>query len=380
MPPRRRANGEGTIVRRLDGRFHAAYYVLTPDGTRQRRYVYGRTWEECHTKLVEMKAKTAQGIPLAVKAWTLEGYLHHWLTEIAARRLRPTTIAGYETVIRVHLVPALGKKQLTKLTPQDVRRLLATKRDAGLSVRMVQYIHAVLRNALQNAVREELVTRNVARLVQVEAPDYEVGKGLTITQAQRLLETVKPTRWHTLYLMALMLGLRRGELLGLRWSDIDLDNATLTVRHNLVRAAGQLRLQAPKTRRSRRTLPLPPQVTTALRAHRTRQAKERLAAGSSWADNDLVFTTAVGTPIEPRNLNRHFYSIRDRAGLPDVRFHDLRHTCLTLLLSLGTPPHIAQAIAGHSHIDVTMTIYAHTGMSEQTEALRKLGEAFGPTG
>lgn len=378
MPPRRRANGEGTIVRRSDGRFHAAYYVLTPEGTRKRRFVYGRTFEECHAKLVEMKAKTAHGIPLGVKAWTLERYLHHWLTEVAAQRLRPTTIAGYETVIRVHLVPALGHKKLTSLTPQDVRRLLAAKRDAGLSVRMVQYIHAVLRNALQHAVREELVTRNVAKLVQVEAPDYDVGKGLTITQAQRLLETVKNTRWHTLYVLALMLGLRRGELLGLRWSDIDLNNATLTVRQNLVRVAGQLRIQAPKTRRSRRTLPLPPQVITALRAHRARQAKERLAAGSSWADNDLVFTTALGTPIEPRNLNRHFYSIRAKAGLPDVRFHDLRHTCLTLLLSLGTPPHIAQAIAGHAHIDVTMMIYAHTGMKEQTEALRKLGEAFGP--
>jgi integrase len=380
MPPRRRANGEGTIVRRSDGRFQAAYYVLTPEGTRKRRFVYGRTFEECHAKLVEMKAKTAQGIPLGIKAWTLERYLHHWLTEVAAQRLRPTTIAGYETVIRVHLVPALGHKKLTSLTPQDVRRLLAAKRDAGLSVRMVQYIHAVLRNALQNAVREELVPRNVAKLVQVEAPDYDVGKGLTITQAQRLLETVKNTRWHTLYVLALMLGLRRGELLGLRWSDIDLDNATLTVRQNLVRVAGQLRIQAPKTRRSRRTLPLPPQVVTALRAHRARQTKDRLAAGSSWADNDLVFTTALGTPIEPRNLNRHFYSIRDKAGLPDVRFHDLRHTCLTLLLSLGTPPHIAQAIAGHSHIDVTMMIYAHTGMKEQTEALRKLGEAFGQTG
>lgn len=249
MPPRRRANGEGTIVRRSDGRFHAAYYVLDPAGNRHRRYVYGRTWDECHAKLVEMKSKTAQGVPLAVKAWTLERYLHYWLTEVAGRRLRATTLAGYEIVIRVHLVPALGKKQLAKLTPQDVRQLLTTKRQAGLSVRMVQYIHAVLRNALQNAVREELVARNVAKLVQVETPDYEVGKGLTIAQAQRLLETVKPTRWHSLYVLALMLGLRRGELLGLRWSDVDLDDATLTVRQNLVRAAGELRAQAPKTRR-----------------------------------------------------------------------------------------------------------------------------------
>ena len=125
---------------------------------------------------------------------------------------------------------------------------------------------------------------------------------------------------------------------------------------------------------------MPDPVLSALKAQRARQAKDRLAAGSSWADNDLVFTTSLGTPIEPTNVTRHFYSVRDKAGLPSVRFHDLRHTCLTLLLSLGTPPHITQAIAGHSHVDVTMMIYAHTGMTEQTEALRKLGEAFGSTG
>ncbi|MEU5565049.1 site-specific integrase [Micromonospora musae] len=288
--------------------------------------------------------------------------------ELPAEHLAGFGVAGYEIVIRVHLVPALGKKQLTKLTPQDIRKLLTAKRQAGLSVRMVQYIHAVLRNALQNAVREELVARNVPMLVQVETPDYEVGQGLAITQAQCLLETVNPTHWHSLYVLALMLGLRRGELLGLRWSDVDLDAATLTVRQNLVRASGELRVQAPKTRRSRRTLPLPPPVVAALRQQRTRQAEERLAAGPSWAGNDLVFSTSLGTPIEPRNLTGHFYRVRDRAGLPGIRFHDLRHTCLALLLSLGTPPHIAQATAGHSHVDVTMMIYAHSGMTEQTEA------------
>jgi integrase len=379
MPGRRRANGEGTIVRRADGRFHAAYYVLTPDGTRKRRFVYGQSWDECHAKLIEMKAKTAQGVPLAVKSWTVERYLLYWLNEVAMRHLRATTVAGYETVIRVHLVPAVGKKQLAQLSPQDVRRLLTAKRANGLSVRMVQYIHAVLRNALQNAVREELISRNVAKLVQVETPDYDVGRGLSIPDAQRLLQAVRGTRWHPLYVLALLLGLRRGELLGLRWSDVDLEAETLTVRQNLVRAAGELRIQAPKTRRSRRTLPLPPQVVAALKSRRATQAAERLAAGTSWADNGLIFTTSLGTPLEPRNVTRHFYSVRDRAGLPEVRFHDLRHTCLTLLLNLGTSPHIAQAIAGHSHVDVTMMIYAHSAMTEQTEALGRLGDAFGAT-
>ncbi len=302
MAGRRRANGEGTIVRRTDGRFHAAYYALTPEGTRQRRYVYGRTWDECHAKLVDMKAKTAQGIPLAVKTWTVERYLNYWLTDVAARRLRATTVASYEQIVRVHLVPTVGRRPLAQLSPQEVRKLLTSKRQEGLSVRMVQYIHAVLRNALQNAVREELLGRNVAKLVQVETPDYDVGRGLTVAQAQQLLQAVRHSRWHPLYVLALLLGMRRGELLGLRWADIDLVAGTLTVRQNLVRAGGELRFQAPKTRRSRRTLPLPPQVQAALRRQRDAQEAERTAAGSSWADNGLVFTTSLGTPIEPRNL------------------------------------------------------------------------------
>jgi integrase len=327
-----------------------------------------------------MKAKTSHGVPLAVKSSTVEQYLRHWLSDVATARLRASTVAGYEQIIRVHLIPGLGRKQLAKLSPQDVRQFLADKRAAGLSVRMVQYMHAVLRNALQNAVREEQLFRNVAKLVQVESPDYDVGQGLTLDQAQRLLTTVKETRWHSLYVLALILGLRRGELLGLRWSDVDLDAKTLSVRQNLVRAGGKLQVQAPKTRRSRRTLPLPAPALAALKAQRTRQASDRLAAGSSWADNDLVFATSLGTPIEPRNLARHFYSVRGKAGLAHVRFHDLRHTCLSLLLALGTPPHTAQAIAGHAHVDVTMSIYAHTAMDDQAAALKQLGEAFGQAG
>jgi integrase len=188
---------------------------------------------------------------------------------------------------------------------------------------------------------------------------------------------VKGSRWHALYVCALMLGLRLGELLGLRWEDVDLDAAILAVRQNSVRVDGELRYQPPKTRRSRRTLPLPAPLVTALREHKVRQAADRLALGPGWIDTGLVFTTRLGTPIEPRNLTRHFYGVRARAGLAGVRFHDLRHTCITLLLNLGVPPHTVQAIAGHSHINVTMAIYAHVVMTEQERALKALGDEFG---
>ncbi len=245
-----------------------------------------------------------------------------------------------------------------------------------VSPRTVQMVHAVLRNAVEHGVREELVPRNVVKLVRVPAPHYEVGTGLSLAQARRLLAAVEGDRLRAVYVLALSTGLRRGELLGLRWADVDVDGAELHVRQAMQRVAGELRFTAPKTRHSRRTVPLPALALDALREHRARQAAERLAAGPDWQDSGLVFTTAHGTPIEPRNLNRHWYSLRDRAGLPGVRLHDLRHTCVTLLLDAGVPPHIVQAIAGHSGIQVTMTIYAHAAQEEQRKALRGLGERW----
>jgi len=160
----------------------------------------------------------------------------------------------------------------------------------------------------------------------------------------------------------------------LRWVDVDLDGAELQVRQTAQRVAGELQFTAPKTRHSRRSLPLPPLAVDALREHRARQAAERLCAGPAWQDSGLVFTTAHGTPIEPRNLNRHWYGVRDRSGLSGVRLHDLRHTCVTLLLDSGAPPHIVRAIAGHRGIEVTMTIYAHAAREEQRKALAGLSE------
>ena len=249
-------------------------------------------------------------------------------------------------------------------------------RSAGepLSPRTVQMIHAVLRNAIEHAVREEVVPRNVVKLIRVPTPQYEVGTGLSVEQARSVLAAVERDRFRALYVAALVLGLRKGELLGLRWEDVDLAAGELHVRQAAQRVAGELRFSAPKTRRSRRIVPLPELAADALRERRARQAVDRLAAGPDWWDSGLVFTTALGTPVEPRNLNRHWYGVRDRVGLSGVRFHDLRHTCVTLLLDAGVPPHIVQAIAGHSGIEVTMTIYAHAAREEQQAALRGLGE------
>jgi integrase len=246
--------------------------------------------------------------------------------------------------------------------------------DSGMRRRGVQFVHSTLRAGLQNAVRDELVTRNVAKLVQVPSPQYEVGRGLAPDQARKLLDAAKDDRLSALYVVAVYLGLRRGELLGLQWKYVDLDEETLQVVQTLQRVDGRLQLLPPKTRTSRRTIPLPTPVVEALRSHKIEQGKERLAAGPRWTDSGMVFATTVGTPIEPDNLSRSWYRVRTVLDEPLPRFHDLRHTCVTLLLTEGVAPHIVQQIVGHSGIDVTMTIYAHTSLDEKRKALRLLGE------
>ena len=184
-------------------------------------------------------------------------------------------------------------------------------------------------------------------------------------------------RLSALYVLALYLGLRRGELLGLRWQDVDLDEAKLEVVHNLQRVSGALRLVPPKTEDSARTVPLPRVCVEALRAHRQRQAADRAQAWPDWEDHGLVFPSRRGTPMEPDNLRRSWGLIRQAAGLGPTRVHDLRHTCVTLLLDLGAPPHVVREIVGHSDIEVTMTIYAHVSLEEKRKALAKLGEVLG---
>ncbi|MEU1922582.1 tyrosine-type recombinase/integrase [Streptomyces albogriseolus] len=397
----KRANGEGSITIRKDGTYHGRVYVTTTSGIRKRVSVYGKTRDEVRHKITELQAQENQGIPVPDTNMNLEDYLTYWLAAVVKVHRRPKTYQGYESVVRVHLVPGLGRKKIRTLRAAEVRVWLTRvaaecqccKRGwdkerpepqccaAGeccktlLSRRMVQSIHAVLRNALQNAVREELIVRNVAQLVQVPTPSYDTGKGLSVADARLLLRRSAGDRLHALYVLALVLGMRRGELLGLRWDAVDLDRETLTIERALQRVGGELRLVRPKTLASVRTIPLPPLVVKALAVHRERQAQERAAAGMGWKEHGLIFTSRIGTPLEPDNLRRSWDPLRKRLGL-DIRFHDLRHSAVSLLLDLGVPPHIVRQIVGHSDIGVTMKVYAHASLDEQRKALRKLGDTL----
>ncbi|MCZ7415300.1 tyrosine-type recombinase/integrase [Streptomyces sp. WMMC897] len=395
----KRANGEGSVTRRKDGTYHGRVYVTTASGLRKRVSVYGKTRDEVRAKVTELQSQEAKGVPVPDTNVRMEEYLVYWLARVVRVNRRPKTYQGYESVVRVHLIPGLGKKKLRTLRAAEVRTWLGRVaaecqcckhgRDAArarpqccaageccravLSRRMVQSIHAVLRNALQNAVREELVMRNVAQLVQVPTPTYDTGKGLSVAQARLLLKEAAEDRLYALYVLALVMGMRRGELLGLRWAAVDLERGSLIVERSLQRVDGTLTLVQPKTLSSVRTIPLPTLVVRALTEHRERQAQERAAAGDTWTETGLVFTSRVGTPIEPDNLRRSWHPIRRRLGL-ELRFHDLRHSCVTLLLDLGVPPHVVRQIAGHSDIGVTMKVYAHASLDEQRKALGTLGD------
>ncbi|MGH3774535.1 MAG: tyrosine-type recombinase/integrase [Pseudonocardiaceae bacterium] len=373
-------------------------YVYTTTGQRKRKLVYGDSFDRVRTKLDKLKGNSANGVPVPDRRTTVAEYLDYWLREVVSHK-RATTARGYDSAVRLHILPVLGKKQLDKLTGADVRHLVAVCRQKCLcctnhydkyrnkekqccsvgkcckrtpSTRQIQYVHAVLRNALSNAERDEIITRNVAKLVQIPAPRYKIGKGLPVTDVRRILVEAQCTRLYALYVLAATLGFRRGELLGLRWSDLNLELGTVAPAKTVQRVNGRLLMDDTKTQDSDNTIPLPKITRQVLIEHRNRQAAERATAGELWTEHDLVFATAVGTPIEPRNLNRHFEGIRLRAGYPTVRLHDFRHTVVSLLLQLKTPPHVVQRIARHADLDVTLGIYAHTDLDAMREALDKI--------
>lgn len=289
----KRGNAEGSVWQRKDGRWVAAFH----DGAGRRVQRYARTRADAAAKLAEGLKLQVDRVIVPAEKQTVGEYLAEWLESSARRTVRPMTFVSYESIVRQHLIPDLGSTPLTKLSPQQIQRLLNAKSDAGLSPRRVAYIKAVLRRALREALEWGLVSRNAAALVRSpRAERYEV-RPLEPEQARRFLDEVRGDRLEALYSVALAVGLRAGEALGLCWDDVDLDAGELHVRHGLQKIAGEWRLVEPKTSRSRRTVSLPGVTVEALRAHRERQAAERERAGDIWADQwGLVFTRRSARP------------------------------------------------------------------------------------
>lgn len=368
----RRGNDEGSIWRRSDGRWSGSYFVPNRDAGRVRRYVYGASREAVRTKLLALMVSVEKGLPISDGKETVGGYLSGWLTDVAAKRVRGNTLAGYRTNVDRHIVPKVGRRKLGKLTAADVRVMLDGCRQAGLSERSIRYVHATLRAALEDAVREDLVARNVAKLVRLRTPERAETRVLSVTEGQTLLRAVQPDRLFAALVLLMVLGLRRSEVLGLRWSDVDLERGELRIRQGLHYVGGTLQFLPPKTQRSRRNVPLPGLCAAALVEHRRLQEVERARSLHPWSDSGLVFVSAAGTPVDPTNFSHGFGRWCDLAGVPRVRLHDLRHTCVSMLLYLGVPPRVVMEIVGHSALEMTMNVYGHVNMDEQRGALDRL--------
>ena len=318
-------------------------------------------------------------MPLAGERLTVGQFLEIWLKDSAARKVRPRTLTRYQGIVRLHLVPAFGRVPLARLMPAHVERLLNIGMAAGQSPQSVAHWRAVLRTALNIAMRQGLVGRNVASLAEPpHIPEREVHP-LTPTAARALLDAVRGDRLETLLTVALACGLRQSEALGLQWQDVDLDSGTLTVQRTLQRIDGAYRFLEPKTRGSRRTIALPKPVAASLHERHTRQLTERMRVGTAWQGNqwgDLVFTDETGGPLAGFHVTRRFRALLKLAGLPPMRYHDLRHGAASLMAAQSVPARVAMEILGHAQISTTMNIYTHVAPELQRDAAERMAASL----
>ena len=356
---KRRGRGEGTIVQRADGRWMARADLGWQDGKWRRKTYYGPTRADVAGKLTKALRAVQQGATsLGDERQTIKQFLERWIVSIGSS-VRAKTHHSYAQLVRLHLVPGLGHLRLGRLQPEHVDAFLDRKRADGLSPRTCQYLRAVLRIALNRAIKRKLVAQNAGALADAPRVVRAEVQSLTPDQARTFLAVIADHHLYALIVVAVSCGLREGELLGLRWPDLDLDRGVLHVRHALERLGKGWRLVEPKSEGSRRTIRLPAPVVPILRAQRVRQLERRLAAGARWQEHDFVFTTKKGTPLDGCRLNRQTKAQLEAAGLPRLKFHSLRHSCATFLLVQGVAPRVVMDILGHSQISLTMNTYSH---------------------
>lgn len=407
MTRRTRANGEGSIFPYRTG--YAAYtWVTKPNGERQRKYVYGQSREEVHGKWLKLQNQAREG-PVATKVPKLGDFLAYWLAEIVKPNLAPLTYATYETFVRLYIVPGIGGKRLDRLQVRDVqtwinkaartcqccvqgkdaRRAESKRRccaigtccDSRPSARTINDIRGCLRAALSQAVTEDLISRNVASSVKVPSARKRTRKvqAWSSEEARRFLESARSDDdpLYAAYVLILVLGLRKGEVLGLVWDDVNLDTGDLAMGLQLQRVGRQLLHRETKTATSDDVvIPLPGICTAALRQREEQQAAAQQAAGIAWQSGKWLFATRWGTPIEPRNFNRRWDTRCAKAGVRRITVHDGRRTCATLLVDLDVHPREVMQILRHAQIAVTMEIYAQASSKATRAALKRLGDSL----
>jgi integrase len=370
---RRRGDGEGSIYRRKDGRWAGTVQVgVTEYGGRQRRTVYGRTRAHVLEQLDELRRQAARGAVPEPGRLTVGDYLKRWVDDVAASRVRLGTLDVYRRAL-APVRERLGGLRLRALSPLHVQSMLRALEEEGKPGRARQMTYTYLRTALRDAVRMRLLVSNPCEGVdRPRAVRPEVAH-LAREEVARLLEAAKGDRLEALYVLAVASGLRLGELLGLRWRDVSLRAGEVTVRRTLIEnvTTGQRTLEEPKTARSRRTVGLPAFAVAALRRHRD-------ALGAAPHPDRLVFADRLGQPIRRSNLHRRSYKpLLERAKLPRVSFHALRHTHATLALEAGVHPRIVQERLGHASIELTLGTYSHAVPRLDRDAAERLDTLLG---
>ncbi len=373
-PPKRNTSGMGSIYHRQDGYWCA---MLTLDDGR-RKALYGHTEDEVRQKLIKALKEKQDGTLLTEKAPTLSDFVDHWLEDVAEPKLKASTYVRYVAALDCHVLPTLGKVRLDKLTPQHLNRLYRDKLAAGLAPRHVGHLHRVLHVALKTAVRWGYIIRNVCDLVDPPRVSKTEQQAFTPEQARQFLAAIEGDPMQAYYVVALTTGMRSGELRALRWEDADLEAGTITVHRSLRRVyrLGWVESE-PKTRSGWRTIPLIRPAVDALKAHRAKQAETRLQMGPLWEDHGRVFTNNIGKPLEDTNIaQRSLRPLLAQAGLPQMRPHDLRHSCATVLKALGADLQVISSILGHSSIRITADLYTHVLSDSTKQAVERLNRLF----
>ncbi len=366
---------KGTIVRRGKSSWRLKFDVGADPVTGCRKIAYRTvrgTKKQAEAELTKAIAEMQAGGFVDPTTLTVKDYLSRWLKDHAAVSVSAKTLERYTELADRHLSPRLGAHTLQKLTPMHIQNAYSDMLNSGrirggggLSARTVHHAHRLLFQALRQAVRWQLLARNPAEAVTPPRPLATEISILDDAQVGVLLKGARSTRMYTPILLAITTGLRRGEVFGLRWSDLDLDNGRLSVAQAVEQTKAGISFKTPKTRRSRRTVTLPQVTVEALRSHRAKQAAERLALGLGKDDLGLVFTSPLGEPVSVRAVSKEFARIVKRAKLPPVTFHGLRHTHLTALLKAGIHPKIASERAGHASVGITLDVYSHVLPSMQ---------------
>jgi integrase len=318
--------------------------------------------------LLEQRKAVQENRVLPDEQLLYTNFLDRYFSDVATHTLKPKTLNTYRYLIENHIKPDLGKIKLVQIKPEDLQSLYARKLDSGLSPKTVKHIHSLIRRTLNQALQWNIIYRNPARAVSPPSVPKQPIKTFSKSQAIRFLEAVENHRWYPIYILALTTGMRQGEILGLRWEDVDFGNKTLSINQTVQDVGGHVTITQPKTKTSKRIVALSEFALQTLKEH---QDQVRINSG-------LLFTTSNETPISPRNLLRHFYKALKKADVPKIRFHDLRHTAATFLLKENVHPKIVQEMLGHSTITLTLDTYSHIIPDIQKEAAKKMDLIFQP--